>query len=136
MTSAAIAGAGLLGDRGMRRPMRQGPPVMTRPPNPGAAPAVQTLAGLGLGSGAGLGIGDSASGLVRCVVGLAPSASGTLVLLWPATPPAAAGGIFGAAEWAAIVVTGANPYTLAWTATRQLAAGEIVTIAYQWGNAT
>jgi hypothetical protein len=136
MTSAAIAGAGLFGDRNFARPMRRPNPAMIDQPNPGAAPNVATLTGLGAGSGAGIGIGDSASGLVRCIVGLAPAGTGTLVLSFPAALPAAAGGIFAAADWCSILVSGANPYTLTWTATRALTAGETVLVQYQWVNAT
>jgi hypothetical protein len=137
--SANISGTNLLRDNiGMARPMRNGPPVMTRPPGPGLAPIVTTATGLGAGGGVGVGgNSDAGWGHLRVFVGLAPAASGTIVLLWPVTPPAATGGLFFTADWATIVQTGTNPYTLTWTAILPLVTNKRpLRLAYEWRLST
>lgn len=102
----------------------------------GGAPAVAVAAGFGQGGGASVTNQgrdpDRSQGLIECRVGLAPAASGSVSLQFPAAAPAAAGGFFCAADWAALTVTQANPLAIAWTATRALVPGEYVNIAYQW----
>jgi hypothetical protein len=134
--SAAISGTHLLRDNvSMARPMWQGPPAMTRPPNPGAAPQVGAVTGLGTGAGAGIGANsDSAWGTVRLFVGLAPAGAGSLTLTWPVTPPVAP--VF-AADWApnGFTVTGANPYTVIWAGTSLVSNSKAIHLAYQWSVA-
>jgi hypothetical protein len=131
--SASISGTNLQATR-MVRPMRQYPPATIRPPDLANIPLVVSATGLGSGGGAGVGgNADSAWGQLRVFVGLAPSASGTIVLQWPVAPPAAAGGIFCAADWASLVVTQGNPLTIAWTATQPLVQSfRPLLLAYEW----
>lgn len=118
----------------MARPMWRGPPQFSRPPNPGAGPNVVSASGLGSGGGAGAagGNSDSAFGHIRLFIGLAPSASGTVVLQWPVTPPVA---LSWTANWATLVVTGTNPYTVTWTALAALASNSRAALDYQWSAA-
>ena len=134
--SAAIAGFHVLRDNvGMARPMREGPPLMTRPPTPGLAPQVVSISGFGTGSGAGIGgNADNAWGHVRIFVGLGPSGTGTIVLTWPVTPAA---GVTFLADWATLVVTGTNPYTVTWTAGAPLVSNsKAIILAYEWTTST
>ena len=133
--SAAISGRHLFRDNvSMSRPMGQPPPFMTRPPNPGAAPLVVSASGLGGGGGAGIGANsDSAWGVILVTVGIAPGLSGTLVLQWPVTPLVP---LQFFADWASFVVTGTNPYSLAWTASAPLTTrSQPHRLAYQWSVA-
>lgn len=135
--SASIAGNHVLADNvSMARPMRQGPPAMTRPPNPGAAPVPVSVSGLGTGQAIGLrgGGDDSSQGEFILTVGAIPLGTGTIVVQWPVTPPG--GTPFFAADSFSFVVTGANPYTLTWTALTPPRPGSNPRVQYQWLTST
>jgi hypothetical protein len=131
--SASIAGPNQQGDH-WQRPLRQRSPLTVQPvllPDP--PPQVATATGFGIGGGAGIGRGSTqAYGHATAFVGLAPSASGVLTLAFANPIPAGHGPLFAAASWASLIVTGSNPYAIAWTATRPLVAGERLQLAYQW----
>jgi hypothetical protein len=97
-------------------------------------PAVSSATGFGTGGGAGIASqADGAIGDVPCVVGKSPSATGTVVLVFPSTPPT----LFWTADgWATLSVgnTGLT-YTVTWTRTRTLVPGETVNIHYEWNVA-
>jgi hypothetical protein len=133
--SAVTAGHHIFRDNlNMARPMGQGPPAMTRPVNPGAMPLVVSATGLGSGGGVGGGANsDAAWGHFHVYVGLAPAASGIIVVQWPLTPSSAPGFF---ADWASLIPTGANPYSIAWTALAPLVTNsKPLRLSYQWAIA-
>lgn len=114
------------------RPLRGPPAAFVRQPYLGQAPAVASVTGFGTGSGAGLrnngSDADQSQGLVAIKVGLAPAGTGTVVLVFPAAPPA----LFYAADWASLTSSGTTTQTITWTANRPLVTGETLLLAYQW----
>lgn len=137
--SAAMGGRNNLAENwNSARPMWQAPPADTRPPNPGAGPAVVSATGLGTGGGVGLGANsDSAFGHLRVFVGPGAAGSGTIVLQWPVAVPGSAGGVACACDWATLVVTPGNPLSIAWTAVAPLVpSSRAIHLAYEWNNAT
>lgn len=138
--SASIAGQNVRADNlNMARPMRNGPPAITRPIQPpGTQPLVASASGLGTGGGAGLSAdSDGAWGHVKVFVGVGAANTGVIVVNFPVTPPAGASGLFWTANWATLVVTGTNPYTVTWTAPGALnpTGYNSLKLAYEWNVA-
>ena len=118
------------------RPLRGPPASFTRQPYLGGAPVVSAATGFGPGAGAMIrnqgSDADQSQGLIAAKVGLAPSGTGTVVIVFASAPPA----MFYAADWATITAAGTTTQTLTWTATRSLIPGEVLLIAYQWAVST
>jgi hypothetical protein len=126
---------GLLADNvSMMRPMRNAPPLYTRPPNPGLAPIVSSATSLGLGGGAGIGANsDSAWGIILVRLGIGATGGGLLGLTWPVAPPVPP---IVAADWAiGLAIAGSGPlWTISWLGLTQDAvpSSKPLRIAYQW----
>jgi hypothetical protein len=105
------------------------------PPGQLNIPAVVTATGLGNGGASVAGGSDSASGTVHVWAGIGAGSSGAITLRWPVAVPAAAQGVFVAADWATLVVTQGNPLVINWTAAATLKANSRPhRLSYQWNN--
>lgn len=101
-----------------------------------AAPAVTSTSGLGTGGGAGV-FSEDGQGFGRILVnpGKSPSASGNVVITFPATPPLLFIAPSDPDDFGTFTVTnndGAHTsITLSWTGAK-LVGGKKYTIAYEW----
>jgi hypothetical protein len=86
--------------------------------------------GLGSGGGAAIdGRSDASFGHIRVYVGLAPSATGAIVVTFPALQA----NLQWSCDWATLVVTGSNPITLTWTAISPLVTSSVpLRIDWRW----
>jgi hypothetical protein len=128
-----VAQRGSVGLRSLRGPLGSD----MRQPDLGGAPNVVSISGFGGGgayirnNGAGA---DKSQGLVIVQCGLAPAATGTIVLNFGGAVTAA--NYWAAADWASIALAGGANLTLTWTASRMLNPLERLVLAYQWAVST
>lgn len=117
-----------------------GVPQATPPrlPDQGNIPRIVSATGLGTGGGAGFRHDgqdcDASHGRILVRVGPGASNSGSIVMNWASTPPAASGNllVFVNPDFGTVVVTQGNPATIAWTnASGPPSVGQH-TMVYQW----
>lgn len=136
MSGCSTAGSGLLGAANAV-PMRNGPPVMTRPPTLAQRPPVVVSAGANLTAAGILGYGRDPGNdcfRVECRTGaaVAAGATGTIVVgLWDNALGAV--NFWAGASWATVIITGSNvSLNLAWTATEALRANAVYHMQVEW----
>lgn len=117
--SAAMSGQNHAGDRNMTRAMQTY--TLTKPPPTGTTqlqpPVMSSATGLGAGGGVAVdGRSDASYGHLRVFVGLAPSATGVIVVSWSTLPQPTQW----TCDWATLVVAGTTPTTITWTALNPL----------------
>lgn len=117
------------------RPLRGRESAYVRQPDLKFPPAVMGATGFGSGGGAMIlnngSDADQSQGMVAIRVGVAPAASGSIILNFELPP--SAGQYVAFADWASLILTPAgNAIEIDWTATRALIPGELVLLAYQW----
>lgn len=140
MSGSATAGRGLYGAANAV-PMRNGPPVMTRPPSLTNSAAVSVQAGANLTAVGIRGYGrdpDTSCFLVEVRTGpaVAAGATGTVVVGLQNNALGAAS-FWAGASWATVTVTGSNAsLNLNWTATEALRANASYVIQVEWRAST
>lgn len=134
-----LGSPGMPGDQRVPYTLRSVPGNDVRQPDLGSPPLVVSTSGLGTGGGAGIGSqgsgADRSQGQVRCLIGVSPSASGTVVLTFPAGVVANQYQVF--ADWCSVALgVSGSQLTITWTATDVLTPGKVRHMSYQWSVST